>query len=230
MKAILIIPYVLCFPGVVDAVDKADKHLRGSNRDLQLTLGFGGGTTPSYDYDFGGGTTPSFDFGGDIGTTPSYDFGGGIGTTPSYDFVGGTPNFLDIGQPDQTPNNDKEDDNNSSFLPGFSIPPTSGSLVIGGFPGQQTRPPAVGGDGGFGGDEKTCEFQDEGAGACVPAQEVAATASDQGGGASFGATTSSASSVKKSNIGTDNCKLGSYTRGVAPDKEICCCADPNVND
>jgi hypothetical protein len=37
MKIILIsIPCALYFPGVVDAVDAADKHLRGSNRDLQF--------------------------------------------------------------------------------------------------------------------------------------------------------------------------------------------------
>jgi hypothetical protein len=36
MKIILIIPCVLYFPVVVDAVDAADKYLRGSNRDLQF--------------------------------------------------------------------------------------------------------------------------------------------------------------------------------------------------
>jgi hypothetical protein len=42
MKIILIILCILNFPGVVDVVEAADNHLRGSNRDLQL-FDFGGG-------------------------------------------------------------------------------------------------------------------------------------------------------------------------------------------
>jgi hypothetical protein len=41
MKNILLIPCVLCFLGVVDVVDGADKHLRGLSRNLQYG-GFGG--------------------------------------------------------------------------------------------------------------------------------------------------------------------------------------------
>jgi hypothetical protein len=45
MKIILLIPCVLYVLGVVDVIDGADEHLRGSNRDLQY-YSFGGDNDP----------------------------------------------------------------------------------------------------------------------------------------------------------------------------------------
>jgi hypothetical protein len=78
MKIILIFPCVPYFLGVVDVVDAADKHLRGSNRDLQFQ---------QFDFSTIGSNDP-------VATlTP---------TTPTQPSL---PSQFP-GQPGQTPNND----------------------------------------------------------------------------------------------------------------------------
>jgi hypothetical protein len=197
----------------VSLVDTAGKHLRGSNRDLQLSLlpSFGGGLPPDFGIPVGGGLP---DFGIPFGAELP-DFGIPVG--------GGLPDFgIPVG----------------GGLPDFGIPVGGGLPNLGTFPvggglpdfgtpgggfdfGQIPRPPSGiggGGDFGNGGDGPVCLQEKEEGRVCVDATAVPERAE------AFGKASGSAASFSDApNIDTGNCSSGSFTRGAGNNKEVCCC-------
>jgi hypothetical protein len=208
MKIILIIPYVLCFPGVVDAVDTADKHLRGSNRDLQFTGQF---QFPAVDFSLATPTptnptqqAPPFQFSGPPGVFP----GGGGG------FPGGGGGLFGPIQPGDDNNDPGFPFPNVDFVFGPFRPPTGSGLDLGLFNPQP----------GSGGDDlgaKSCPNLGNADAniVCYKATEVPEVSSQ---GFGFAASASSASSPV--NVNVNDCNGGgSFTRGAGEAKEICCC-------
>jgi hypothetical protein len=247
MKIILIIPYVLCFPGVVDAVDTADKHLRGSNRDLQFTGPF---QFPAVDFSLATPTptnptqqAPPFQFSGPPGVFQvgggGFPVGGGgiFGPPPgddNNDTVDNDTADNDTADND-TADNDTADNDTADNDPGFPFPIVFGSFNTqpGPFntqPGPintQTGGPFNPQPGPFNPQPGSGGGDDLGAQSCPNQSNPDAnavcsktTAVPEASGQSFGFAASASFSPSPVNVNVNDCNgSGSFTKG----DEICCC-------